>query len=495
MEKVLKTIKIISITLMVILLSIIAFCGVFSKQNNIWKNVIPEFNYGIELEGLRELRYTLDTTEEEKNVYIDSEGNILGEIKEKEETETETSTGGISLDVAEEPVEEATEGTAEEPTTEENKDETEDNKPNYATELRTIKANEDSVKTIDNFEKTKSIIQKRLENEDVYEYNTRLDNLTGDLIVEVPDDDESLNVTHSAVTTIGKFEIIDEQTGMILLDRDDITKTESGLNQDDSGYQAYLKVYFNKEGTQKLKDISNEYIEVVDDAGESTIYYVSVLLDGQTLVTTYFGEELANGALLVPIGNPTTDANEMNEILKEVRRIADVINEEKLPIAYTLSSDNFIESEIKDEEIQVALIVFAVAIVIASIVLIIKFRTKGLVASILAIGYIAILNIIARYASIYVTFNSIIAFIGVIVLNYVFIKLLLLELKKTQNRKEAFLKTMKIYYLSIVPVCIIAIVFTFMSNVIISSIGMILFWGLFIQVLYNAFTILTLGLI
>ena len=131
MEKVSKTIKTIVITLLVILLTIIAFWGVYTKQNNIWKNIIPEFNYGIELSGIRELRYVLDTAEEEKNVYIDSEGNVLGTVKE-EEKESE----GISLEPTNTEIEESTE--------EVSKNE-EENKPNYATEIRTIKANEDSV--------------------------------------------------------------------------------------------------------------------------------------------------------------------------------------------------------------------------------------------------------------------------------------------------------------------------------------------------------------
>jgi hypothetical protein len=43
----------------------------------------------------------------------------------------------------------------------------------------------------------------------------------------------------------------------------------------------------------------------------------------------------------LPLGNPTTDSNEINEILKEAKRISYAINQENLPIVYTLSSDNF----------------------------------------------------------------------------------------------------------------------------------------------------------
>lgn len=476
MEKVLKTVKRIAITLMIIALSIIAFIGVYSKQNNVWSNQIPDFNFGIELDGLRELRYALDTSEEEKNVYVDAEGNIIGEVKE-EETESE----GISLD------------TSTEETTEET-EEAEENKPNYATEVRTIKANEDSVKTIQNFEKAKKIIQKRLENEDVYEYNMRLDNLTGELIVEVPDDDK-LSATHSAVTTKGKFEIIDDQTGIILMDRSDIKQVKAGMYQADTGYQVCLEITFNKEGAEKLKNVSNEYREVVDDAGESTIYYIAVNLDGETLTKTYFGEELPNGVIQLPLGQVSTDSETINGTMQEVRRIADVINNEELPIAYALSSDNFIQSEITEKHMQIAFIVFAIATLVVSVILMIKFKVKGLIAAILGIGYIAILNIIARYTGIYITINAAITFVCMIVLNYVFMKIFLSEDAKNEEIKESFVATLKKYYLAIIPVCIIAVVFTFTSNVIISSIGMILFWGLLVQAIYNTITIFTLRLI
>ena len=92
MEKVLKTIKIVTVTLLVVLLSIIAFCGTYAKQNNVWRSTLPEFNYGIELDGIRELRYILDASEEEKEVYVDENGNIVGEVPEKtEESEAEDS--------------------------------------------------------------------------------------------------------------------------------------------------------------------------------------------------------------------------------------------------------------------------------------------------------------------------------------------------------------------------------------------------------------------
>ena len=129
MEKNLKKIRTIAILLIAILVSIIAFCGAYFKTSGIWKNRIPDFNYGMELSGMRELRFKLDEEEVEKKVYIDSEGNIAGEVKESESE----NPGEISL------VQDETENS------EENNNSEEDNVPEgYTVETRTIKVNEDS---------------------------------------------------------------------------------------------------------------------------------------------------------------------------------------------------------------------------------------------------------------------------------------------------------------------------------------------------------------
>lgn len=470
MEKNLKIVKVITVTLIVVLLTLITFGGLYIKKNNVWENVVPEFKYGMELNGNRELRFALDTSEEEKSVYIDSEGNVLGFVKEEE-------TDGVSLE-----------------TTDENEEQTtSENEVNYATEVRTIKANEDEVKTIQNFEKTKQIIQKRLEVENTYEYNIRLDSVTGELILEVPDNEELVSIAKSAVTTKGEFQIIDEQTGIILITKEDIKDITTAVYEN-NGYQVCLQISFNEEGAEKLKKISNEYRQVVDETGETSITYVSVTIDGQTLITTYFGEELSNGVLQIPLGEPATDNAELQNISNEANRLAKILNEEELPIAYVVSSDILMKSSISENDIMIAEIIFFIAIIVSSIILTIKFKLKGFIASILSIGYISVFTIILKLADATITLNSTIAYIGIIVLNYIFMKKMLLESKKESDKKEIFYSVMKKYYLTIIPVCVIAIVFTFVSNTVISSIGMVLFWGLILQVIYNMFTIRALKL-
>ena len=192
MEKNLRKFRTIAIVLVVVLISLIAFVGIFGKSLNQFKNLIPSYTYGMDLEGSRELKFVVDTTEEEKNVYVDDNGNVLGVVKEDEENK------GASLS-----------------TNENSKDnqnvqetDTDTSKPNYATETRTIKKNEDQDLTKDNFEKTKKIIQTRFNKQGISEYNIRLDSVTGELVIDVPDN-EKVNVIYQLVQTKGTVQIID----------------------------------------------------------------------------------------------------------------------------------------------------------------------------------------------------------------------------------------------------------------------------------------------
>lgn len=468
MEKNLRKFRTIAIVLVVVLISLIAFVGIFGKSLNQFKNLIPSYTYGMDLEGSRELKFVVDTTEEEKNVYVDDNGNVLGVVKEDEENK------GASLS-----------------TNENSKDnqnvqetDTDTSKPNYATETRTIKKNEDQDLTKDNFEKTKKIIQTRFNKQGISEYNIRLDSVTGELVIDVPDN-EKVNVIYQLVQTKGTVQIIDHQTGIVLIDGSHIKKVESVYSSNSTeGYKTFLQVTFDKEGTEKLKEISNQYVEVTDEEGKSTKTYVEVTLDGEALLTTYFGEELSEGIIQIPMGEATKDKTEFKSVYETTQYLATIMDKGQTPVVYSLSSDNFIKSEITDTQKLVAKIAAAVVLAIVSVVLIVKYRVNGLLASISNIGFIALTILILRYTKVTITLNSVIAFVTMIILNMVFLVNLLKRLSKASISK-AYNETMKNYYLSIIPFGVVAVIFTFMSNITIGSIGMIIFWCLFIQVIYN----------
>ena len=275
MEKNLKRFKTLAVVLIVILISAIAFGGLYIQNQGVWKNILPKFSYGMELDGIRELRFILNTSEEEKEVYVDKNGNYAGDV-----VSNDTTTSSPEIDLVDEngqPI--SSENTENSDTPTESQEKKEDKTlEGYKIEKRVLKANEDADINITNFEKAKKIIQERLETLDLYEYNIRLDEVTGELVVEVPDND-NVEIQESMIATKGKFEVVDHQNGLVLLDNSHIKNVSATYTNNDNNYQSYLIVQLNKEGTEKLKEISKTYVRQTDEKGIETTTYVGVELD------------------------------------------------------------------------------------------------------------------------------------------------------------------------------------------------------------------------
>lgn len=490
MEKKLNVVRTIAVLLVIVLVCVIAFAGINARLLGVWVNKVADYSYGMEFDGYREFRFVLDESQEEKDVYVDDNGKYMGDPNDGTETSVTSTTvtevvedekpelalPEVKDDKAEEDVDPAVK-TARENT-------------GYALEKRVIKVNEDSSITKENFDKTKRIIQERLETIPNYEYNIRMDSITGEMVIELPDN-ENIELEQSLILTKGLLEVIDHQTGVVLLDNSYIEEVSviSSETEDLSGVQVYMNIKLNEEGTKILKDVSNKYVATVDGAGQENIKYISVRLDGQNLISTYFGEEIVNGELNVPMGEPATEEATYNNIVNQLTRLNSIINGERLPLTYLLHQDSFVNSSITDEVLVIVKVILTVAIVVASIFMIVKHKLKGFILSIVSLGFVAVMDLVIRYMNITVTINSAIATIALIVMNYVYMFKILAGYKDNTLTKVVYKDVSKHYYLTIVPVIILATIFTFMSGVVINSIGVVLFWGLLVQALYNALVI------
>ena len=203
------------------------------------------------------------------------------------------------------------------------------------------------------------------------------------------------------------------------------------------------------------------------------------------MLQTYIGDELTNGVLQIPLGQASSEYEDFVITYNSTARVAGILNLEKMPLSYKLNADNYVQSHITTETRIIAIVSFAVIVLILSIVMIVKYKLAGLKFAILNVGYIAIVTLAFRYTNVLITLNSLIAFAGVVGINMLFEYKLLENLRKNDDIKLVFTETMKQLYLAIIPVAIVAIIFTFMQSAVISSIGMVLFWGIAIQALYS----------
>ena len=86
---IIKKLTTIIFCLIAIMCIVIGFIGIYFPIQGKSVNLVPEFSLGTDLNGVMEYRFLPDDTEEEKNVYVDKNGNIKGEVMETASEELE----------------------------------------------------------------------------------------------------------------------------------------------------------------------------------------------------------------------------------------------------------------------------------------------------------------------------------------------------------------------------------------------------------------------
>lgn len=434
--------------IIVVLIIIVGFLGIYTKKLNKLTNIIPEYTYGMDIKGNREFNLLIDKTETEKKVYVDNKGNIAGEVIDEEK----------QVD-------------------------------GYTIENKKIKANNEENLTVDNYEKTKKIIEKRIKNLKINEYNLKLNNQTGNIVIEFPQNEYTDNY-YAMSTAEGKFEIIDKQTGIVLINNEDVVSAVTATNQQATGgYEIGLQIEFTDAGAEKLKNMSNTYVEYKKEGEEeTTIDYIQINLDGTKLYETYFGVEWTSNLFYIPLVNNIADQTQLQQAYEYVSNISSIIDTGKLPIKYSLESDEFINSTITKENIQIFIYSILALMVLITILFTIKFKLKGLELGILNIGFIALYSIVIRYAKVEINLPGVISILTIIILNLS----LYYTILKNKIESKNFGKKIKEFNISIIPIMIIAIVFTLANNINTLSIGMLAFWGIVINEIYNLLILRTI---
>ena len=428
-----KGLKITVIVLLIILLSMVSFIGIYVQDKNQVKNILPEYILSRDLKGHRRIELKVNDEVKETKKY-DADNNLI------------------------------TDDTTEVARTEE------------------IKVNSEEMLTKENYEASKKVIEKRLEEMQVNNYDIRQNLENGTIILELPEDDNT-DRTVGQLSLQGKFEIVDKDTNEVLMTNDDLKSVQSKYGTTSSGTTSIvLNIQFNKEGTEKFKNITNTYVQTTktveqeaEEAKEETVTKeISIKIDDTTLLSTHFSEQVTNGLLQLSVGssaNSTTE--ELQEYAKEATSMAALLDSGKMPIVYEVEQNKYILSEITQDVVAKVIVVSIIVLTLAIIYLIIKYKGKGILAGISIIGYVALLLLAIRYANVEVSIAGIIEILFSTLINYMLVVSMLKE-EKINN-------AIKKYSLILIPTLVIAIAFTF-ANI---AVGIVLFWGIVIAMLYN----------
>ena len=420
-----KIIKILTIILLILLVSMIGFFGIYRQNKNQMSNIVKDYDYAMNIKGARivKLKVNADVTDE--------------------------------------------------------------------------------LKTENNFYKSKEIIEKRLKSLEVQEYNINLNTKTGEIIVEIPEDSNTDTIV-SNLDTIGKFEIIDSNTKEVLMDNSYIKSSEVLYNNSSDGTTVYLEISFNKDGKNKLEEISGKYAtseennttledntteENTDEetSTEETKKEITMKIDDEEIITTSFDEPITTGKLQLSIGKSTTDTDTLQGYIYQAKNVAAILDNGDLPVKYDIEKNQYVLSDITEQQLLYTAIIIAIIAISGIIVLIIKYKLNGLLAGISYIGLTAIYLLLIRYVNVIISIESIFGIAMVMVMNYIFTFKLLKNIEKYKNiLNKAIIETYKKFFDKAIPICIIAIVFCFVKWIPMSSFGMISFWGLVMIAIYNA---------
>lgn len=437
-----KIITIITVILLVIIITLASCLGIYKKEEYKVANKVPDYILGMEFTNSRIVNFEIDKTAESQ-IY-DQDGN---EVTQKEEGVEYTEENGYTV------VEN--------------------------------KVNSDEVLTQENYDLSKKILKNRLNALEAEQYKIKADVSTGNIQIEMTEDDETDTII-SILSQRGVFELKDNETNEVLLNNSYINNAKVVYGQTDTGNTVYLQIKFNKEGKKKLQEISQKYIstttQVENEEGEledtTETKEVAIVFDGETYRTTYFGDTIADGTLNIAIGEGSDSAT-LSQYVEFANQMAVILNSGVLPITYNVSGYT-ISSAITKAHFDVLIYIVIAVLLIMIIYSVVRLKSKGILVAILEIGYISLLLLAVRYTNIKITLEGAVGIIISIVLNYMYVY------TAFNNLDENFIKeTTARYALKLIPIYILAIVFTFNSIANISSLGMTLVWGIITMYLYN----------
>ena len=211
------------------------------------------------------------------------------------------------------------------------------------------------------------------------------------------------------------------------------------------------------------------------------------MLDDEKIMTTDFDRDITNGVLSLTYGKATTDQEKLQDNMEKASDLARLLNNDVLPIKYITDENKYIESDITENYLQYFTIGVASVIGVALLILIFRYKTNGLLASISYIGLSALLLLLIRYTNTVLSLEGIFAIVIVFIMNYVITNKLLKKIKETPDGNKAIKETYKDFFIKLIPIIIMSLAFCFAKLVTFVSFGNVMFWGVTLIIIYNFF--------
>lgn len=440
-----KKVKIITIVLAIILITLTAFAGVYIQTQNRMENKVKDYNLGRELEGRRVIEIKVSTTDDSSE---NQEANIQNpEVLTEENYEIVKKT--------------------------------------IETRLKNLKA-QDYIISLNKQDGTIRVELEENDSTDMYAYF-----LTANSKVKITDKDSKSELISDSMVKKAKYNYKTDTDGKyqayleVILNNDGQAKIEELSNE-----YAFLASEIEQIEATNKKDSEENNSENVENKEENeNTKKVTVL---NIADSEYSIDKIEKNKLIIKIGSATTNATSANNSVSAASELALLINSGKYPVEYKINTNRYTYSDItKNQILYFALTILAIAIIIL-IVYIVKYKIKGLLCAISFIGFIALYSLLLRYTNTLITIEGIGAIILAIAINLILNQKVLSKIQKMDMVNESMNNTYKEMFLKLIPLMIISIVFCFTRWSNLNSFGIAMFWGLILIAIYNVIVTKTL---
>ena len=441
-----KKIKITTIILAIILVTLVAFGGVYIKTQNRMENKVKEYTLGRELEGARRVELKVKTSDESKT-------NTENLTEENYETVKNTIEKRLN---------------------------------NLGAEDYTISLNKD--------DGTIKVELAENETTDTYAYF-----LTANGKVQIKEKDANTELLSDSMVekSIYTYTADSEAKYQVYLE---LQLTEEGQAKIEEIKNNYAILVNEVEEIEAAEEAKKEKAEGEEKTEGETTTETSTENSEPTkkiAVLTIAGseydiEKIEKNKVTVRVGTKTTNSSSINNNIALAAEMTMLINSGKYPVEYEINDNKFIYTDITEEQMLYLGISVAIVILAICVIFTIKYKTKGILVSISCIGFISILLLILRYTNVNISIEGIGAIILVLAFNYRMNQIILNKTKTASMVNEAIISTYKETFSKLIPVMIVTLVFCFAEWTNLTSFGLIMFWGLLLMAVYNIIVTKTL---
>ena len=467
-----RKVKILTIVLAIVLVTLVAFGGVYIQTQNRMENKVKDYSLGRAIEGARVAEIKVAQSDEdsgEQNTELLTEENykIVKKTIENRLNKLNIEDYTISLNNQD--------GTIR---VEFPEDENTDSYVYYLTVQAKVqideKAEESETDTNTENVATTELISDEMIKSAKYSYTQ---NANGQYQVYLD----------LALTDEGQAKI-QELSGTYAFLKSEIDEIESAeeANSEDS------ETTENTESTNNTETAEGTNTENTSTENQETQEQNKKIATLTIAGTEYSISKIDKNKITVLIGVESTNTTTVNNNISVAAELEMLINSGKYPVEYELTANRYVYSSISTEQLlYFGIAVLAITVVIL-LIFIIKYRKRGLLISISYIGFVSLFLLILRYANVKITIEGIGGIIVVMIINLAFIKTILTRMQKMKMLDEAINYTYKNVFSKLIPVIILVIVFCLSGWANLSSFGMAMFWGLMLMAIYNILVTKTL---